>query len=1143
MKKILIFLFGASFLLLNACMREQQVVGPNPSENLTLTLRLESLAGDYGKTRGAENVPSVRNENLVNSLHLLFFNPTTGAYVDYSEITLPEPTEANPDGGTPMNIDGEAVFPEGKVDGAWKILALGNILDDYFIDESVEDWMSRWSGRSYEEVVNAAVGLLPVAIAPDRIPMYGTMDKAAGEEQLHLLMTRIVSRIDVTNEAAGYTLVSATLWNGFPVTSIWGDDDPDYTNEARRINFYGVSGEDAIEDEKIRGGLYTFENIVGALAPEDYYDDKTTCLIIGLQPDGGGATQYYRANLHNNNGQQRLRRNHVYNLVIDAVGGVGQSDEQTAYLGRSNMLVYHIGDWVEATNGLVVSDEYSTLSIPTKTVTMGRDASVAEFKIHTFSTLTSPAPLQIRSQSYRPALNSDGEPSIEARLDGNTLVIESTDLDMDNTPRSGVIVLSYAGLEIAMSVSQSGTHDHFLIVTEPDGGILPFAAFGGIPSGLIRVQASGDWTATLNMTGFSFDSNTAFGAVKKIWTNPDKDADGNVVTGSNANTTLGLITPDETDTTCDKFRVWTFDANMLNNAREAFIVVELDGHEEDYTAIIMLTQNFIKKLLYAPYSASGAPAYDSGDWIEEGGSVTFDGMGNGIVSGYDQWFVQSSRNEDDNSYQTWTSAKIISGGNDDRSHFTVTEPAHDGSDLSQNIVKVEAVGMNASGRDYEMTLRVQTDQVSYSDIKVIQKSASFELSPGGLLTGKIPYQGGTSETISVVTEGAEGLKWQVKSAADLVITESNARDSRKLVRYGERRNSADNDPPTLELVDESGVALTEQFEFGKEYGTDVKFRVKLPKLYFPNRDIAVTASVTVTVNSEGATTGGMTQRVRVAQNALTAKAFVPVTNATATNRGDIMTGYYCEAYYRRINYINTNYGNGTAIARFAGPFGSQFSFLHRHNGDFDANTAWVNTNAFIDNNDGVFSFIADLEGTGRLTGINNWGRGWTFTAPPNAGYGGTFHSNLFNTKMWEFVANRTGGPILSETISTYGTGIQSLVYHDVVSTVATAIPASAVPFVITGGNAYGMVIDPKDRVIYIGESLYVGDAGVDAANYPTENFWINVAFWIAYSSRYGSGFSDMMIENESAAGGGMPAPWDEWWGANAIEDFNDSYAL
>jgi hypothetical protein len=41
--------------------------------------------------------------------------------------------------------------------------------------------------------------------------------------------------------------------------------------------------------------------------------------------------------------------------------------------------------------------------------------------------------------------------------------------------------------------------------------------------------------------------------------------------------------------------------------------------------------------------------------------------------------------------------------------------------------------------------------------------------------------------------------------------------------------------------------------------------------------------------------------------------------------------------------------------------------------------------------------------------------------------------------------------------------------------------------------------------------------------------------------RYGSGFSDLLIDDESAAGGGMPAPWDSWWGDNALERFDDTW--
>ncbi len=187
--------------------------------------------------------------------------------------------------------------------------------------------------------------------------------------------------------------------------------------------------------------------------------------------------------------------------------------------------------------------------------------------------------------------------------------------------------------------------------------------------------------------------------------------------------------------------------------------------------------------------------------------------------------------------------------------------------------------------------------------------------------------------------------------------------------------------------------------------------------------------------------------------------------------------------------------------------------------------------------------IADYQGTAQISGMNRLGRGWTFIAPSATGYIMNWHPDLSKTKLWEFIANRTGSGItLASDLSTnpYG-GIRGINYHDGSSSMASTWPASAIPIAVIGTNPAnaGFVIDPKDRVIYIGESLYVGDGGIDSN---CRDVWNNVNFWIAYASRYGSTFSDLLIEDETAAGGGMPAPWDDWWGANKVTSFDNSYA-
>jgi hypothetical protein len=732
MKKLLFSILGLS-LLLGSCSQEVQTgLWPNSKGDAGLHIEVAGPTNGNGASTRAE-VASVEGENTITSLYLLFFDQSTdgsGNYITYTSVPMPTDNDAGTMG---MNIDTAFTFPAGtSAAGAYSVLAMGNLFDGIYVDGTVETWMEQWDGKSQKEVMAGAKATLPAnLISSGGLLMQGRADKPAGDDQIHMVISRVVSRLDVTNAASSeYTLVTASVWNAYTTASVWGEGLMNYSDGVERLRRHYQIG--AAADGNIRGGLYAFENQVAEPAANDEF---TTCLIIGLEPVGGGDVEYFRANIHDDAGMQNLVRNYNYNLVIEGVDGPGAPTEEIAYLGESNKLIYYIGEWMEDSNGLVVSDDFSTLSVPTKTVNMGRDAAIAEFKIHTFSTLASPAPLTIRSQSWRPAANNAGNPPFTASLDGNTLVIESTDLDLDETERNGVIVLSYAGLEISLRVSQSGVHDDFLIVTEPDGGLLPFPAYGGMTSGLINVQASGNWTARLYMDGFSFSPQLSLDPVKMIWTNPDLTGEA-FDDGRGANTTLGFITPDEEDSTIDKFRVTTHTANMGNSVRQAYIIVELDGKAEDYSAVVMLTQNYVKSLNYVPGTPTADPTKED-QWMTSGGVTTFDVDGNLdtslITTNVSQWFVVSAQDESNNQYLPWSAVLVADGMTDDRAHFEIVRESasatnYDPNDPYKNYVTVRATGMNVSGRDYTATLRVQltSDPGTFSDIKLVQTSFEWD---------------------------------------------------------------------------------------------------------------------------------------------------------------------------------------------------------------------------------------------------------------------------------------------------------------------------------------------------------------------------------------------------------------------------------
>jgi hypothetical protein len=242
------------------------------------------------------------------------------------------------------------------------------------------------------------------------------------------------------------------------------------------------------------------------------------------------------------------------------------------------------------------------------------------------------------------------------------------------------------------------------------------------------------------MSGFSFDDNTAVDPVKWIWTN----AGGTFNDGRGENNYGTLIQSDATD--IDKFRVHTHSSNETNSIREAFIIVQLDKDPENYTALITLSQTFVKKLKYYPlfwdYTVDPATPRplptnvedaNGAGWMEQGGTIMFDGVGNlmtgdGYSNNTDTYYVQTSRN-DATLWIPWTPVIVATGLNDDRAHFAIdTEvTSTDNEDLFLNRVRIKAKSMNLTGTDRMVKLRVQTDAQTYAEIPVIQKPAVWNL--------------------------------------------------------------------------------------------------------------------------------------------------------------------------------------------------------------------------------------------------------------------------------------------------------------------------------------------------------------------------------------------------------------------------------
>ena len=1143
MKKRLLILLGISALALGSCSQENPET-PEPTlpiagERLKLSIEAPAYASE---TVSNTRVAPQTGENTINSLYLLFFEPTSnqsGRFLEYVRVPMPDPDEQNPEGTMGMNIDTEIDFSDTSLDAAnaYNILAIANISDGIYVNGDVDGWIAQWNGKKESEVMAAARVILASGFSPSSLPMHGRMEKPAGENQAHLLLARDVARFDLFNRLKNdFDLLTVSVWNAYPSTSIWEQGIMDYSSQVTRVRrHYAFDNESNVSSEApdatlndIQGGLYAFENQVATPAADD---KMATCLVVGLRRRSDGKIGYYRVNIiEDETGSQVLRRNYAYSLIITGVEDHDNaaSTEETAYLGQNNTLIYTIGEWSVDPGGLIVQDEHSMLSIPTKTVNMGKKGQTYEFKIQAISDLPSPAPLAVRNQTYRPTTILDGDGNlvqgIDARLDGNTLIITSTDLELDETERHGMIVLSFAGLEISMNVMQSGVHDHFLQVTLPDGGISQFPAYSGISSGLIGVQASGTWTAKLYMEGFSFNASSTFEPVEELVS------------------TDNLVIVEPTDNTIGKFRVHTHSYNTTDRARDAFIVVSLDGHEEQYSSVISLSQDYVKQLRVAYTNTD--PNEEANRLLTAG--ATFNGTGTGLLedlnNNYDEWYVITSQAGEPARWTPWTAVLVMSGSSDDTDKFEIiyddpNTPQIDGTnvdpnDLTKNMVKVKALGMNTSGRDYTATLRVMVDPGSFTDITLIQKSASLKFSPEEILLS-VPAYGGDTEWISVLTE--PGTNWKA-TMSPFAVTSNIRVDRQNVTMQGHGKL-------TLKLRDENGHSVP--FVEGREYPSTTQFALSFPTIYYPNRGIGLRGGVTITV-------GGLSQEITAEQLPLLPR------RQNAASRGWAGPGFLDGplvpsgsnpglAYYRdnmlkqTVGYYMVKEGtavNGpqTAISESLGVTYIHFTGNQLGNGNANAATVVASVKEGMDNMDargGGMTFVVVDRTTDAAMVEAAIGRGYDIGSANSSAI--NLNPAVANTKIAQFLTTHAywqgNGPWSADP---------SLTFNSSAGTTLAAYPESAVPLMTTAGGAVGMAVDPKNRIIYFGDSNYV-----DAA--PAQGSKEEILAWslrilAAKVAQYGRSFSDMLVEESQ---GGVPAPWDEeYWGENALTEIrtvNNTY--
>lgn len=1083
MKKLFIIVFAALTGVFSAsCLHDSFKEGysvPGGKAGADFRLKL-SVDGVRAEAATRTSVAPTTGEEDVQDLALLFFEQSssrTGLYCDAIILTAPSP--ASP---YLMNTDIPVSFTGTSLDQtlSYNILIVANAGTGY-ADIPMEDWVRQFEGQTEQDayddtrVVVRGASDDTYAIAPNKIIMTGSATYVSGQSTVTSVLTRGVSRFDVVNsQRAEYDLVSTSIWNAFQTSSVFGGGTIDYTGN-RTSRYYGVQSVDGAD---IVGGLYAFENRV--VAPEKR-DDLTTCLIVALAPKAdvtyydndnrehtwaAGDAKYYRVNIHPKESAQALKRNNVYKLTIRGVVGPGYDSEAEAHKGDDNNLSYVINYWDLDDDGLVVYDGKNLLAIPTKTVRLSGDGETRSLSIFTFGDGT----LAIKSQSY------NGSDKIKATLNGNTLNIVAQPL-AGETERKGLIILAFGGLEATINVIQSGNSGLFLEVITPDGsGIPPFQPLAWESSGNITVKASGPWTATIHMEGFSFVKNS------NITTLTSTDAPGNV------------------------FQIHTTSENDDSMPREAFVLIKLDEDPDNYNSALLLTQKSQGAIDVSPdkrmvaFKSNRSLDMSQGSYSRAQVFNVYPNIDNGIVQ---DWNIEVMKYSD--------------AATDDRDRFEVYDPSTNAAGIQKSATNPEdnrfgirPVAQNGSTREYKIRLKVYlvAEPNVYTEFEVIQKSLDLT----NTVIDPVPVDGGISQTVYLET--SNDMKWKFVSIETYTLA-----------------------PNTL--IGHTAIAIEENIspdktilETSKVWDLSEGFKVVFPKVFYPNRNRVIYADVTLAlVNANNPDMELSRYTVTVEQEMLKPNNVV-ISNyhGSGSEYGGLYSdGKYSEALRNRLrNIFGTT---GVELANFPATLGYNASKVYSPNaisipssltsGVVPSATTYIhasmanqitasntnNINTWRGEDRGVLFVVADepvSNITSLLTSIECTGAG---DANVSAS---VILRNTSDKKIRDFIYFKGPfGPVGSDSSLSWKTDSRSQAVN--IGTGSTAVA------ILGADNRASIVIDPVNRVVFLGESQLFSDRSDIASNAADltkskGRLLANIMAYAVYTAQYGSHFSDMFKE-------------------------------
>lgn len=1069
------------------------------TDALTIRLEVEDIAtGVQASTKGT--IPAENGETTINSLYLLFFDYAadgSGRFVkSVSGSDLGRPLAMNASYTIPF-----AAHTELSADNSYVILALANVpkhgtmngfLDGTLIDEFLERFTGMTEKQAIEQTTIAVSGVDTdqdddsKAVSASHLVMSARVVRQKTDNSVVVKLNRGVARFDVYNDPSttGYKLVSASVWGAASETPVWYDRMTQTPDRIKR--FYGLkSSNNDFTGDNIIGGLYGFENFV---SNPGLSDAVTTCLILGLQPSGGGTTTYYRVNIHPSESSQNLIRNNVYKIRINSVSGPGEDNEYSAWSQARTQLSVSVNEWNLDDNGMVLTDGTNTMVIPVKLVRLDPAGDVRDFTIFTIGSET----LHISKNAL--PYNAATQKGIKAELVGSLLRVTASPLDSGEEELRGSIEIAFGSLRGTISFIQSPMENLYLDLNRYE--VPNYAAIGrnGTSDNTpFNVTASGSWTATIyNMSedesdpGFSFNPSGAPVTVLKSAQNPF----------------------------ANMFQVYTTGDNPSNSEeRHGFVMITLDEDPENFNRVVVLTQDPKTEFVISPslpaslrFSATGLPGGVSGGTASKGFEFSIDpGMSGGAPVA---WSVAMSPTGDGDYFEV---VKTAAGS---VNQFVVRAK---GTTETERYPENAKKHLNLGDRALSASLLITVGGTTIS-VPVTQDKMDISVSTQGT---QVPKAGGMIPEVTVNIDPS--LNWSAAIVSNFTSQKHPAIGHAGYLAFGGSKVAG-------------GITNKPQ---------SAKLSAGFDKLYYPMTEEtpAITIRVSLVENPNVYTEFTVTQEPL---NPLP----MNILDVRNTSYGCLTGSSHYLEYYRSYLKSAAMYGTAGSYVKTGTPvnitgiasgaandpteIASSYAYLHvgGQPGDDYSQARHTAVNDWWQKYKGerVVLYNVDNRNDRLFAGSTDRNKKTTVLSILRYTYLGTSGTPFMNpsgttqaTPVFKYLVK--DGPFRKMD----GTVRQNLDYstfsfaRDATSAGVNpgSLPVGAVPVIVDNAGAALLVIDPVNNVVFIGESQMFhsgySTAAVTAAGNGTDKskFLGNLLAYIINAAQYGTHFTDLFLPGNS----------------------------